>query len=353
MGIFCEISLFKPSDGVYKPGQTVSGVIKYNVDEPMEVDKVIMSLKGIGRIVLTSNPGKHESNFVSEESYVDIDTIIIDEHKEIAVGLYQIKFNYNLPQILPSTLKFFKYFPGYKVKCSIKYYIRIKFEKPGLFVFNNHFRKTIQVKSEVAPRLSREPVIYGETKNLTHLFSFSDSIVNIKATILNSAVPVGGKFEVHYEVQNNSQVVIKSIIVKLVEAYTFKAKGYHKVKYEEDIPGTETRTSSIECEDTLNNSIVVTAPSHIFSLSNAKIVARDFMIKIIAQLPLPHRNAVVSIPVQVGIFEENVDLNSCQQMSECVTYDDPPPSYWEAMGHTKKEDHSSDDEADEEKRRYL
>lgn len=346
MGIFCEISLFKPSGESYKPGQAVSGVIKYNVDEPLEVDRVVMSLKGNGRIVLTKNPGKHQTNFILEESYVDIDTIIEDKPKEIAVGLYQVRFNYNLPQILPSSLKFFKRFPGYRVRCSIKYYIRIKFEKPGLFAFNNHFRKAIHVKTEVAPRLLREPVIYGETKHLTHLFSFSDSIVNIKATILNSAVQIGGKFEVVYEVQNKSHVVIKSIIVKLVEAYIFKAKGHPKVKYEEDIPGTETRTAPIECEDTLNNSIIVTAPEHIYSLSNAKIVSRDFMIKIIAHLPLPHRNAVVSIPVQVGIFEDNVEQTPVgpQQMSEYATFDDPPPSYWEAMGQTKKEDDSTDDE---------
>lgn len=352
MGIFCQMNLVKPSDGIYHPGQVVSGVIRYTLDEPMDVDRITTSLKGIGSILLTDNPGsRYERNYDTKVAYIDIDTIVQDKRMELPVGTYEINFRYILPeQKLPSTMSFKGYFSSYKVKCSIKYYVRIKFERPGFLVFNKRFKTNIDIVSCVAPKLSIMPVIYGHTKKFVRLFSSKNSIVTIKATIQNSALPFCGRILVQYEVVNNSHIVVKSVMTKLVQKLTFKAKGHHRVTYEEDVAGTVSKTSPIKSGGSQVMCIDVNVSPQIYTVENAFVVCRHYAIRIIAELPVPHSNALLDIPVQIGVEDENLQRNWLEWASEGVSYSDAPPSYWEAMGEAKKaDDDATDDELDNEK----
>ncbi|CAB3244680.1 unnamed protein product [Arctia plantaginis] len=354
MGIFCEMNLFKPSDGAYHPGQVVSGKIKYAVDEPMEFDKITTSLKGNGYVIIRVRHGNNRRNrtYRSNEVYVDRDIIIQDTKVEVPVGCYEIDFSFTLPMELPSSLNIRTFYGRYNITCRIIYYIRIKFERPGFFAFNKHFKKEITVISGGVPKLSREPVIYGDTKKVMSICSCKTSNINIKATILNSVIPLGGKIILNYEVENKSNVLVKSVETKLVEIHTFKAAGYSNVKIEKDIPDTDCKTSAVNCGDTQRMPVEINVLSDIHSLANATIVLRDYFVRIVVQLPIPHINAVLDVPVQIGAIDSESTAGAAFQpiSDDNVPSIDPPPSYWEAMGETKKEDDDiTDDENDNDK----
>lgn len=334
MGIFCQINLNKPPDGAFYSGEVVSGIIKYALDEPMEIEKITISLKGMGHLRLTerTNQKNRRHTYGSDEVYVDIDEIIQEGKFKVLPGSYDLKFSFRLPQNLPPTFEFYKHIPRYGVNCKIKYYVRIKFDRPGWFAFAKHFRKEITVASTITPKLSTEPVMFGERSKLLQLFSSKPSTVIMKANIVNSVITNGGKIEIQSEIQNaTTNTTIKSVEIKLLEVYTFKATGHPEVKAYEDIPNCDSKTGSIKSGATQDMPIDIIVPSDKVSLENSKIVSRDYIVRIIAEMPMPHRNVVLEIPVQIG---ENV-----QREEIC----DPPPSYWEAMGEANKDDGDASD----------
>ncbi|KAJ8730542.1 hypothetical protein PYW08_001955 [Mythimna loreyi] len=335
MGIYCQINLNKPPDGAFYSGEVVSGMIKYALDEPMEIEKITVSLKGIGHLRLTerTNQKNRRRSYGNSEIYVDADEVIQEGKYKVLPGSYEVKFNFRLPDNLPPTFEFCKHIPRYGVNCKIKYYVRIKIDRPGWFAFAKHYRKEITVASTITPKLSTEPVMYGERSKLLQLFSSKSSTVIMKANILNSVITNGGKIEVQSEIQNDTNINIKAVEIKLVEMHTFKATGHTDVKAYEDVPNCDSKTGSIQSGATQDMPIDIIVPSDKVSLDNSKIVSRDYLVRITAILPMPHRNVVLDIPVQIG---DNV-----QREEIC----DPPPSYWEAMGETKKgDDNASDDE---------
>lgn len=340
MGIFCQINLNKPPDGAFYGGEVVSGMIKYALDEPMEIEKITVSLKGMGNLRITerTNQKDRRHTYYSSEVYVDNDEVIEEGKHKVSPGSYELKFNFRLPQNIPPTFEYYKHIPSYGVKCMIKYYVRIKFDRPGWFTFAKHFRKEITVASTITPKLSMVPVIFGERSNLLQLFSTKTSTVIMKANIFNSVITKGGKIEIQSEIQNDTHVNIKSVQIKLVAIYTFKSTGHTDVKAYEDIPDCDSKTGPIKNGEVQIMPLDIVVPSDIVSLENSKIVARDYIVRITAELPIPHRNVVLEVPVQIG---DNV------QRDEIF---DPPPTYWEAMGETKKGDEdATDDEAGGEK----
>ena len=336
MGIFCQINLNKPPDGAFYSGELVSGMIKYALDVPMEMEKITISLKGTGILRITERTSQKNRNrtYATSEVYVDTDEVIQEGKYTILPNSYEVKFNFRLPQNIPPTFDYHKYVSSYNVYCKIKYYVRIKFDRPGWFAFSKHFRKEITVASTITPKLSMEPVIYGERSKLLQLFSSKVSTVIMKADILNSIIKNGGKIEIESEIQNDTTVNIKNVEVKLLEMHTFKVKGLRDVKAWVDVPNCETKTGSVKSGATLHMPVDIIVPSDIVSLDNSNIVSRDYVVRITAALPMPHRNVVLDIPVQIG--------DSVQREEFC----DPPPTYWEAMGESKKGDEDgSDDEA--------
>lgn len=343
--MFCQINLFKPSNTSFTPGETIAGVIKYAVHETMEFERITTSLKGSGQLRVRADHGKRDKTYTANETYVDMDNVVTATNIQVPIGCYEIKFNFKIPENLPSSLEYIKTIPRYKIKCRINYYIRIKFERPGWFSFAKHFRKEIDIVSGITPQLLMEPVIYGESKKLMRLFSRKNAIVGIKATILNSVIPTGSKIHVNYEIKNDTNVVIGCVETKLIEVYSFKAQGHAELNHHEVVPNTTVRLGSIDGGVTRTWPLGLDPPIDRLSLQNSKIVARNYLVRITAELPMPHRNVVLDIPVQIGTLpvinlpEHTVELPTAPP----ITYEDPPPSYWEAMGEMSKADTLDDD----------
>ncbi|XP_013185253.2 uncharacterized protein LOC106130867 [Amyelois transitella] len=344
MGIHCQINLFKPPDGAFSTGSTVSGVIKYGVDEVTVFDKIVVSLKGQGVLIVHDEHrrrDKRHETFRHTETYVDIDNITNNEKKSShEIGMYETRFDFKLPDNIPSSLHYYGRNTRYRIKCNIIYYIRIKFERPGFLQFAKRFKKELTVVSAIKPTLLTEPVIYGEQKKLFQLFSKRNNVVKIKATIRNSVISPGGQIDLEYEVSNDTNLTINGVETKLVEIYTFKTYGGREIKMINDIDSTDSKTGSIKSDEKQNFDLLMNVPSDKTSLGFSNIVARNYFVRITTELPFPHINAVLEIPVEISdVIQENHDpLQGTEIGQGPPDYNDPPPSYWVVMGEESKDD---------------
>ncbi|XP_059055531.1 uncharacterized protein LOC131849469 [Achroia grisella] len=334
MGIHCEINLHKRSDGVFVPGSVVSGTIKYGIDAETEFERITVSLKGHGFVIIrdqqAKNRGRAVDTYRKSEDYVDIDNVVYtneDKDAALPIGMYETQFSFRLPEEIPSSLKYCNRTARYSVRCKIEYYVRIKFERQGMFNFNKRFKKEITVASGIKPRLPTTPVIHGKQKKIFQMFSKSNT-VNIKANIQNSVIPIGGKIEFTYEICNNTKHTIKGVETKLIEIHGFTTGKVREVEITRDIDGTDTKTGSLASGETMNLDGLINVPSERTSLEFSNVVAREYFLQIKAIIPFPHFNAVLKVPVQIGDI-----IGGDQQSLEC---DEPPPSYWEVMGDEKE-----------------
>lgn len=344
MGIHCEINLFKTSDGVYKPGSIVSGIIKYAVDEDTIFEKITVSLKGKGHVMIQdlrrTRRDKSPNTYRSDEDYVDMDNVVLNNDKGVplSIGLYETGFNFKLPYEIPSSLMYHNRNASYRVRCQIFYYVRIKFERAGFMNFDKKFKKELTVISRIKPKLPKEPLIYGEQSKLFQLFKSKNSIVNIKANIGNSVIRPGGKVEIDYELFNDTNLVLSGVETKVIEVYTFKSKA----EMTSDVENTESKTGPVKSDEKQIERVSIQVPSDKSTLQFARIASRDYFVCITADLPFPHRNVVLKIPLEIG---EEIQMTESEQNEP----NDPPPSYWEVMGEEKKEKRDFFDDEEGEK----
>lgn len=329
MGVSCEINLNK--SGSYHAGEEVSGVIRYALNEPMETESITVSLKGGGRLKVQRRHRKHTRRYSNREVYVDIDKIM-QGHSTLEPGQHEIEFKFKLPEKIPPTFTYRKFNTRHRIICNIKYYIRMKIYRPGLLHMTKHFRKELNVVSTLTPTLPMEPSMHGERSKLFQLCSSKQNTVIMKANIPNSVIPIGGEIEIQSEIENDTNIVIKNVEIKLLEVFKIKAKGHSALKFYNEIQNCERQTGAIQsgCTQVIPFSIVV--PSEKTTLQHSAMLSRDYSVKMIANLPCFHRNVVLEIPVQIG------------DLSQIGGSDDGLPSYWEAMGMAEKDNSSDEDD---------
>lgn len=332
MGISCQINLFKPPNSVFHPGDIVSGIIKYVLPEQMEFDKIVTSLKGSGSLEIRAaaqNVYRSDENVqCTNETYVDIDNVITKGKTKVPAGSYDVNFNFTLPQILPSSFFFQNSVKHYRINCLVKYYVRIKFQRPGWFNFSKRFRKEVYVVSGITPKLLMQPIIYGKSKKLLRFFSRKNANINMKATIQNSVIPISGQIHIDYEIKNDSNVPITCIEIKLIEIYTFKVQGHAKVKVCEDVPNTGAKIGRISCGILKPLVVDISVPIDKATLQNSNLIKRDYVVRTKATLPMPHRNIVLDIPVEIGPINNFISKNVPNELNVTPT---APSTYWETM----------------------
>ncbi|XP_061723632.1 uncharacterized protein LOC133529838 [Cydia pomonella] len=342
MGIFCEINLNKPADGKYKytPGSIVSGAIRYYLDEEYTFQRITISLKGLGKLRIQDQSRRRRDKkyrFWNSEDYVDIDHVIYTNEKKepLTIGQYEMDFNFQLPENVPPSLKFYKHTGKYKIWCFIKYYVRIKFERPGTLNLSTRYKKELNVISGATPRLSIEPLIHGDQKKLLKFTSICSSkgVISVKATIASSIVKPGENIKIDCEIDNNTSVIVKGIKIKLIEVDKYSIVGYNEVMSKSDVEGVNVNYGAIFAGEATTVSADLPIPNNCSSIEHSKMIARDYAVGIILLLPSPHINMYLEIPVQVieklTDDEKNNDLTEEDDFS--IENSDDPPSYWEVM----------------------
>lgn len=342
MGVHCEISLFKPMTGVYKSGTIVSGSIKYSVDKVTEFTRIIVSLKGISllRVCETRyvNKGSRTFTYVNNEVIIDNDIVVKGENYTMNIGSEELHFHFKLPVNIPPSFKYLKLQGFEHLQCITFYYVRIKFDKAGMFKGVKSFKKEIPVVSGILPILSREPKICGAKKILTNMFSCKNHVVNLKAVIQDSVIEAGGKVSLSCEVQNLTNIKIKALEVKLLEVYKFKKTNNCETHIVEYVPNTDTKIDSIKIGEEKTFDFVIDVPSNRVSLEHSQIISRKYFVGILAKLPFPHGDLSLAIPLQIGdILECEMHLVPTLMVSkvnvdfEGASTSKGPPMYWEAM----------------------
>lgn len=358
MGVHCEISLFKPMDGVYKPGTIVSGHIKYAVDKVTEFTKITVSLKGLSLLRIQErrvvHNGKrtetHYVTHVNNEVIVDNDTVVKSENFAMNIGSEEMHFHFKLPVNIPPSLKYSKYQGNENIHCSILYYVRIKFDRPGFFNTAKRFKKEIPVVSGILPVLPRQPTICGERKTLTKIFSRKNHELGLKAVIQDSVIETGGKVYFNCEVENLTNINIKALEISLQEVYTFMKNNYSQTTVIEHVKYTDSKTCSIKSGEKTTFDFVIDVPSDKVSLEHSQIIFRKYFVEIVAKIPFPHRNLALLIPLQIGhILESEMHLvrtlvSDVNVRASAAFSSENPPTYWEAMGEEKADMYENLDE---------
>uniref|UniRef100_A0A1E1WP20 Arrestin C-terminal-like domain-containing protein n=1 Tax=Pectinophora gossypiella TaxID=13191 RepID=A0A1E1WP20_PECGO len=336
MSLSCQMKIFIPPEGFFKPLQRVEGIIKYTIYEEIALKKIIISLKGNGCLSLK---GKAKRMF--RENYVHLDQIVQEDLRGFALpaGTYEDQFSFVLPKNIPSSILTLQTTTRHEVDCCIQYYIRIKFFR-GYWKADKTFKKNIIVKAPLNPRLPMEPVTYRLVKQLGSVISAFSTAVKISATIENSVIRSGDSIKIVYTVENRSYTKLTRIYMKLIEVYSFKPnRPLIKSKNYFDVDNTITIYGFIDSGVTVTNSLTINVPQDKSSLENSALVTRQYYIKIIGELPLPHPNVVLKIPVQIGTdILSNEETQSIEVVNEARSTDQtsntyyPPPPYWMAMG---------------------
>ncbi|XP_045508156.1 uncharacterized protein LOC123703976 [Colias croceus] len=328
MGVTCEINLKTPPRGVFLAGSVVTGEIKYAVNENTVFKRITMSLKGMGTVRVVKSSSRRQSTSFNKERYVDSNEVILDKNDQngttLNAGSYNTPFKFILPERVPPSTNVYRREGQYSLKYKVAYFVSMKFERPGFMAFPKRFRKEIQVTSDTTPTLSREPLTYGEQKKLFHPFSSSESIVNIKSTILDSVVKAGDNLHFEYEVSNKSHVAISAVETKIVEMITPKKRRKY-VTFKHDVPGTDSKTRSIDVAATQQLFVDIKIPEDTLTIGTCELATRNYGVSITAVLPMPHINLQLLIPFEIIMKREEV-----------IEDNDAPPSYWDVMCEDKK-----------------
>lgn len=319
----CEINLYKCPDEAYKPGSTVSGVVKYVLNQDKVFKRILVSLKGTGECVISEG----RMRYFGKDTYVDIDHVILDNTNNTkcmptAAGNHEIPFSFTIPQNVPPTYKFI----GGDVLCEIAYYIRIKFERFESLKRDKRFRTAILVDSTITPTLYTCPVTYQCAKIPTQPFwrSNNNDAVKISGTIDNSVTTPNGRVNIGYNLDNKTKYDILGVTITLTEEILFRVDGTtatSKSKLK------EIRATPLRAGDVQTMKLVMDIPEKASTIQHSRLVTRSYFVNIEADLPFPHKKAVLKLPIEImhELKEEsNVEF-------------DAPPSYSQAMENVKKD----------------
>ncbi|XP_063536968.1 arrestin domain-containing protein 2-like [Cydia strobilella] len=349
MGIFCQLSLCKPSndDGrhTYQPGSFVSGVIRYAIDEEHNFRSITVSLRGRGHLYLedlTKKRRRRVYTYTNDEIYVHLDEVLytfeMDAHP---VGQFNTQFSFQLPHNIPASIDYYKGTVKYLVKCYIKYIVSIKFEMLNFCRPDKQYEKEIHVISVQTPRLTMMPLVYGDQKSLLQINPLclrKKFIVKLKALMTTSVLRPGECVKVEYEISNDTNKTIKGIQVKISEVDQYTSMGGSVFKNYTDVEGAEYSYETIPGGEIVKFTAEITIPEHCVSIEHCKFLSRDYVVMTIVRLPGLHIDMPLEIPFQVIktlSSRENYCVSSCARCTfanvEINSPRDDPPTYWEVM----------------------
>lgn len=342
MGVSCQLLFHYPTEGFFRPGYFITGIVKYTVDEDTEYKNIQLSLKGEGRcewkekIANTATTAKENIHYTlagpylsyeGKETILNIKTSILNKENGkgdsvvVPAGLYEHSFDFHLPPHLP---------PSFKDKHAlITYCIKVKFYRPGFFKFTKKFYTEILLKGLAVPPAPPAPVIYKIEKTLLKLFS-SKKKIHVKAELQNPQAIAGEPAEINFNVSNETKVIIPCIAVDLIERTMYTAScGTKKKKYRTI---GEAKTPSVADKSTADLVLSVPSSPEIFSILNSKVVQRKYKLRVTVKLPLPYMNASIKIPIEYDTYRQRAPVPAIDEVS------DAPPSYWQVMA----EDHGQE-----------
>ncbi|GBP27335.1 Arrestin domain-containing protein 3 [Eumeta japonica] len=325
MAIKCNIHINGPQGEVYRPGSVLSGLVKYTLTNDMRLERISMSVKGKSRVSWTRGAGKQRRTHRGyDELIIDNGDILRPGADVLRSGTYQATFRFELPRNAP---------PTYGDRhCTTEYYIKITFSRSGFLTSAKKFKRMIIIGNAITPTLPLEPADYWLEKKVTEFFTNNSSRIHLKVNLSKSCLKPGEVMDVEFEVDNDTKHVIPSIVTRLMEKRIYRSNmGHEKVTVKKIKIGC-CDTGSVKRRSRGQFALKFCTPAKAFTVQNCRVFSREYYLRVVVKLPMPHRDGVMDIPVQIGdLPETNLALGP---YAEEVPHDEPPPSYWELKRRT-------------------
>lgn len=338
MSLSCQIHASNPNDGIFQPGDFVSGTIKYQIYELTSYSRITVSLKGKG---VLDNAGVLDNRRLIEKC-VNIEDVILQGDLNIAIGTYEAPFCFQLPTKIPPSFECTEICNDKVIRCRIFYYIHIKFEKPRTLQSGKNFKKDITVGVRVTPKLSRQPVKIVRWKNS----SLPDAVYTV-ALIQSSVFSPGGKIRLLYNIINETSWTLSGVVIKLMEVLIFRPnRPLLKTKCYKTMDETIIRSPPINARGRYDTTVTILIPEDCKgTLGYSSLVARNYHVSIVIETPSPQSDICYNIPVEIGKFNTNIASSASSSSStESIPTSiiDAPPSYWDIMGEDSNDVESDD-----------
>lgn len=298
MGVSCEIYVEKPSKGVHRVGQPVTGILRYAVKKPTEYQTAIISLIGKAECRWIVRSHNAALTYTGRETFTSLHLNILDKEQEetmiLPAGKYEFRFRFILPSDVP---------PSYQDNNScIEYHLSVLFDKPRLFYSTTKFDKTITIYGNPTPPDPIRPILYERRRVLYKMFSCKKHTVVIKAQITKWFLLPGSQAEVQLTVINDTDTTIDYVSTKLVNTTKYHSTGFLK---DTMVVKNKFRSSMIVTPPVAKNQVfkstcLIPIMPELYSLQHCKIIENEFFIRVIASLGFPHINISLNIPIVIG-----------------------------------------------------
>lgn len=296
MGVVCQILVDPVVNKVHKAGEFVTGVVKYTIDETTEFKDISLSFIGTG----SSSWSDTDASYSNSEQYFNtcIKLHVVENNTDkitLRNGAYEYRYKFQLPENIPSSF--------HNPKGRIIYQIVLKFETVkilGIFHRPTIFSTEIPVKAYVTSTLPTGPVVFGLRKTLiTHL-----GAIHLKAEIEKCLIKPGENIQIKVTVDNQTDVTIKGIRTAVIEKTTYTSTGGFKQTDNPEVLNCSVETEPIPANDVKIMVCVVPTILDLYSIQNAKVIAREYFVRVTVKLPMPHRDDFVNMPIVIGDINE-------------------------------------------------
>lgn len=284
MAVSCEILITRTEDDVFKPGDLVTGTIKYYIDEPSKFEGISMNFLGNGNCWWTKTEGGAMSVGNSETYVNQTISFYTGKSGEELSGTYEYPFQFLLPINIPSSYK--------DGNCVIAYKIIVTFVRTTR---REQFEAEIPVQGYVTTTV-QEPMLFGLQKKLFPVFT--DSKIALRGELENVAVTPGANVNLTIKVNNdsNNEIFVRT---ELIKCFTLMSNHGETSANIILVPNTTTG-SNIEKNSEQSIKCVVPTFVNLFSIQNSNIVKGEYKVRVTIEMPFPYKDATVDVPVVIG-----------------------------------------------------
>lgn len=284
MAVSCEILIARTEDDVFKPGDLVTGTIKYYIEEPTKFEGISMNFLGNGNCWWTKTEGGAMS-VGNSETYVNQSICFYTgKSGEELSGAYEYPFQFLLPINIPSSYK--------DGNCVIAYKIIVTFVRTTR---REQFEAEIPVQGYVTTSV-QEPMLFGLQKKLFPVFT--DNKITLRGELENVAVTPGANVNLTIKVNNdsNNEIFVRT---ELIKCFTLMSNHGETSANIILVPNTTTG-SNIEKNSEQSIKCVVPTFVNLFSIQNSNIVKGEYKVRVTIEMPFPYKDATVDVPVVIG-----------------------------------------------------
>lgn len=335
MGIFCQVLINRPRNGLHKAGQPVTGIVRYTVDEAARYKDVVISLIGKGKCSWQKSRKNHHKGrnetrtYIGREVYTEQCISLHNKGSDgafvLPIGTYERPFSFVLPNNIPSSFK--------DNTCTIKYKLVIKFEKPNFLSVHQKFDLEIDVIGNVHPIALEGRTVTELKKTLFKPFKKRKHHVHVETEIANTTFKPGNQVKINFKVTNDSDVVVPSVKAELICNTTYTSDCGRRKKRYKTINECTAETPSVPDNAVANMSSAMLLAGYLYTIQHSRIMFNEYSIQITLRLPMPHINTSVKIPIVIGEKYGEDDVEMYMPGTEL----EEPPSYFQVMNEDKED----------------